>query len=310
MVINKGPKRSLKFYCKCCDYGASKGSRFERHLLTAKHKMVTNGNKKTPRNAPYICECGKKYKHGPGLSRHKRNCDYDSDIVDEDAKEDNVDYKKMCMALINEKDSKIMNLVKQKDSEIMNLVKQNSEIMKTITEMAPLIGNNNNNINNNNVNINIFLNEKCKDAISMDKFIQGIEISMKNLLTTKDKGLAEGISNIFIENMNKLSLHERPLHCTDTKRETLYIKNDEWEKDNDNKQIKEKMRDVAQKQVRSLNKWTREHPNYMNVSHLQDEYTKLVQGISDTLDQNEGKVLKKVCNNVYLSDRGENMTIE
>ena len=164
---------------------------------------------------------------------------------------DDVDYKKM-----------FMNLVKQKDSEIMNLVKQNSEIMKTITEMAPLIGNNNNNINN--FNINIFLNEKCKDAISMDKFIQGIEISMKNLLTTKDKGLAEGISNIFIENMNKLSLHERPLHCTDTKRETLYIKNDEWEKDNDNKQIKEKMRDVAQKQVRSLNKWTGEHPNYMN----------------------------------------------
>jgi hypothetical protein len=208
-----------------------------------------------------------------------------------------VDYKNM-----------FMNLIKQKDSEIMTLVKQNSEIMKTITEMAPLIGNNNNNTSNtNNFNISIFLNEKCKDAISMDKFIQGIEISMKNLLTTKDKGLAEGISNIFIENMNKLSLHERPLHCTDTKRETLYIKNDEWEKDNDNKQIKEKMRDVAQKQVRSLNKWTGEHPNYMNVSHLQDEYTKLVQGISDTLDQNEGKVLKKVCDNVYLSDKGESM---
>jgi hypothetical protein len=301
----------MKFYCKCCDYGASKESRFDRHLFTAKHKMVSNGITKGPENGPYMCECGKEYKYLPGLSRHKRKCNYVPDIVevDEDAKEDNVvtgttgaggddvDYKKM-----------FMNLIKQKDSEIMNLVKQNSEIMKTITEMAPLIGNNNNNINN--FNINIFLNEKCKDAISMDKFIQGIEISMKNLLTTKDKGLAEGISNIFIENMNKLSLHERPLHCTDTKRETLYIKNDEWEKDNDNKQIKEKMREIAQKQVRSLNKWTGEHPNYMNEPHLQDEYTKLIQGLSDTLDQNEGKVLKKVCNNVYLSDKGDSMTIE
>jgi hypothetical protein len=312
MVSKKTPKNAMKFYCKCCDFGTGKRSEYNRHLLTAKHKMVSNGIKKTPKNEPYMCECGKEYMNSSGLSRHKRKCDYVSDIVevDEDSKDDNVvtgatgvggdnvDYKNM-----------FMNLIKQKDSEIMTLVKQNSEIMKTITEMAPLIGNNNNNTNNtNNFNISIFLNEKCKDAISMDKFIQGIEISMKNLLTTKDKGLAEGISNIFIENMNKLSLHERPLHCTDTKRETLYIKNDEWEKDNDNKQIKEKMRDVAQKQVRSLNKWTGEHPNYMNVSHLQDEYTKLVQGISDTLDQNEGKVLKKVCDNVYLSDKGESMT--
>jgi hypothetical protein len=311
MVSKKTPKNAMKFYCKCCDFGTGKRSEYTRHLLTAKHKMVSNGIKKTPKNEPYMCECGKEYMNSSGLSRHKRKCDYVSNIVevDEDAKEDNVvtsatgvggddvDYKNM-----------FMNLIKQKDSEIMTLVKQNSEIMKTITEMAPLIGNNNNNTNNtNNFNISIFLNEKCKDAISMDKFIQGIEISIKNLLTTKDKGLAEGISNIFIENMNKLSLHERPLHCTDTKRETLYIKNDEWEKDNDNKQIKEKMRDVAQKQVRSLNKWTGEHPNYMNVSHLQDEYTKLVQGISDTLDQNEGKVLKNVCDNVYLSDKGESM---
>ena len=276
--------------------------------------MAINGNEKVPVNRHYICGCGKEYMNCSGLSRHKRKCDYDPNIVEEDAKEDivdtgatggcgeDVDYKKMFMTLIKQKDSEIMTLVKQND-KFMN---QNSEIMKTITEMAPLIGSNNNNTNN--FNISIFLNDKCKDAISMDKFIQGIEISMKNLLTTKDKGLAEGISNIFIENMNKLSLHERPLHCTDTKRETLYIKNDEWEKDSDNKQIKEKMRDVAQKQIRSLNKWTEEHPNYMNVSHLQDEYSKLVKGISDTLDQNEEKVLKKVCDNVYLSDKGESMT--
>jgi hypothetical protein len=326
MVSKKTPKNAMKFYCKCCDFGTGKRSEYNRHLLTAKHKMVSNGIKKTPKNDPYMCECGKEYMNSSGLSRHKRKCDYETNILDKDPKEDNVvtdnqerdnvvtdnherdnvDYKKMFMTLVKQKDSEIMTLVKQNNK----FMKQNSKLVETITEMAPKVGNNNNNINNNNFNINIFLNEQCKDAISMDKFIQGIEISMKNLLTTKDKGLAEGISNIFIENMSKLSLHERPLHCTDTKRETLYIKNDEWEKDQDNKQIKEKMRNVAQKQVRSLNKWTEEHPNYMNVSHLQDEYTKLVQGISDTLDHNEGKVLKKVCNNVYLSDKGESVAIE
>ena len=290
MLTIKSPKISMKFYCKCCDYGTGKPSEYNKHLLTAKHGMVTNGYKKVPVIRPFMCECGKEYKHRQGLSRHKKKCNYNPDIVDEDAKEDNVvtdtpegdnvDYKEL----------------------VMTLIKENSKLIKTISEIAPRVGNNNNNIKQ-KFNINIFLNEQCKDAISMDKFIQGIEVSMKNLLTTKNEGLAEGVSNIFIENMNKLSLHERPLHCTDTKRETLYIKNEEWEKDQDNKQIKEKMRAIAQKQVQSLKKWTGKHPNYMKVPHLQDEYTKLIQGITDTLDQNEEKVLKNVCNNVYLTDK-------
>ena len=299
MVLKKSPKISMTFYCKYCDYGTGKQSEYKKHLLTAKHKMVSNGTKKSPGNRLYMCVCGKEYKHSSGLYRHKAKCDYDPDIEDEDEDEDNtfiditkgedVDYKKL----------------------VMTLIKENSKLVATISEIVPKVGNNNNNIKQkNNFNINIFLNEQCKDAISMDKFIQGIEVSMKNLLTTKNEGLAEGVSNIFIENMNKLSLHERPLHCTDTKRETLYIKNDEWEKDQDNKQIKEKMRAIAQKQVQSLNKWTGEHPNYLKVPHLQDEYTKLVQGITDTLDQNEEKVLKKVCNNVYLPEKGESVAIE
>ena len=297
MLTKKSPKISMKFYCKCCDYGTGKPSEYNKHLLTAKHGMVTNGYKKVQVIRPFMCECGKEYKHRQGLSRHKKKCNYNPNIVDEDAKEDNVvtdtpegdnvDYKEL----------------------VMTLIKENSKLIKTISEIAPRVGNNNNNIKQ-KFNINIFLNEQCKDAISMDKFIQGIEVSMKNLLTTKNEGLAEGVSNIFIENMNKLSLHERPLHCTDTKRETLYIKNEEWEKDQDNKQIKEKMRAIAQKQVQSLKKWTGKHPNYMKVPHLQDEYTKLIQGITDTLDQNEEKVLKNVCNNVYLTDKGGTMEIE
>jgi hypothetical protein len=235
------------------------------------------------------------------LNRHKKTCDYDGlskdDIIDnqeedigENKKDDDTDYKGMFIAML----------------------KNSEKMVETMAEMVPKIGNNNNNTTNshNKFNLNVFLNEKCKDAMTMDKFIESIEISMKNLLTTKDKGLAEGISNIFVENMNRLSLHERPLHCTDTKRETLYIKNDKWEKDKDNKQVKGNMRAIAQKQVRSLNKWTEEHPDYLKVPHLQDEYTKLVKGISDTLGPNEGKVLKKVCDNVYLSDKGESMEIE
>ena len=114
------------------------------------------------------------------------------------------------------------------------LIKQQDQI----GELIPKVGNNNTNIKQ-RFNVNIFLNEQCKDAINMHDFIKQIEVSLDNLLTTRDKGLSEGISNVFIENMNKLSLYERPLHCTDLKRETLYIKdNNVWEKDGDKSRIK------------------------------------------------------------------------
>jgi hypothetical protein len=300
MLTKKSPKISMKFYCKCCDYGTGKPSEYNKHLLTAKHEILTN----TPEEIStavklFKCECGKRYKHRQSLNNHKKRCDYVSDVVDK-----SIEEGETAISLGDGNDVNYKEL-------IMTLIKENSKLVATISEIAPKIGNNNNNIKQkNNFNINIFLNEQCKDAISMDNFIKGIEVSMKNLLTTKDKGLAEGVSNIFIENMSKLSLHERPLHCTDTKRETLYIKNEEWEKDKDNKQIKEQMRAIAQKQVKSLNKWTEEHPNYLKVPHLQDEYTKLIQGITDTLDQNEDKVLKNVCNNVYVPETDETMAIK
>ena len=292
-------KVNFKFKCEVCKYNTNRSDNFKKHNLSAKHNYIKNGL--IPNNKSFLCACGKQYMRRQGLNAHKKTCDYvcstkddiientEDDII-ENTEDDNTDYKAMFIALL----------------------KNNEKMVETMAEMVPKIGNmtNSHNNSNNKFNLNVFLNEKCKDAMTMDKFIEGIEISMKNLLTTKDKGLAEGISNIFVENMNKLSLHERPLHCTDTKRETLYIKNDKWEKDKDNKQVKGNMRAIAQKQVRSLNKWTEEHPNYMNVSHLQDEYTKLVRGISDTLDPNEDKVLKNVCNNVYLSDKGKSVTVE
>jgi hypothetical protein len=292
-------KVKCKFNCELCNYNTNRSDHFKQHNVSTKHIYIKNGI--ISNNKLFACACGKQYMRRQGLHKHKKTCDYvcstNDDIVEnkkddivENKKDDDTDYKAMFIALL----------------------KNNDKMVETMANMVPKIGNNNNNTTNshNKFNLNVFLNEKCKDAMTMDKFIEGIEISMKNLLTTKDKGLAEGISNIFVENMNRLSLHERPLHCTDTKRETLYIKNDKWEKDKDNKQVKGKMRAIARKQVRSLNKWTAEHPDYMKVPHLQDEYTKLVQGISDTLDPNEGKVLKKVCDNVYLIDKGESMTLE
>ena len=155
-------------------------------------------------------------------------------------------------------------------------------------------------LNSFSFNINLFLNEKCKDALSMDEFIDKIEISMKNLLTTREKGQAEGISNIIVENMNKLSLYERPLHCTDKKRETLYIKNNEWEKDENREHINKALKKKEKKQLKNIKIWLDEHPNYMKNSYEQGEFARLLRECSNSIDDNREKIIKKICNEVYL----------
>ena len=228
MIINDNnftQKNSLKFVCESCRFVSSKKNDYNRHLLTRKHLMITNDNKKTQESVKtHQCICGKDYKYASGLSFHRKKCKYkecENKIVNNE--DVDINYKEFVMKLLIEN---------------QNMQKENQKLLNTITDIIPVIGNNNtnNNSNNNNTvnnnqkqkfNINVFLNEKCKDAISMDEFIDTIEVSMKNLLTTRDKGLDEGLSSIIIDNMNKLSLYERPMHCTDKKRETMYIKNKE-----------------------------------------------------------------------------------
>uniref|UniRef100_A0A6C0AZT1 C2H2-type domain-containing protein n=1 Tax=viral metagenome TaxID=1070528 RepID=A0A6C0AZT1_9ZZZZ len=298
MIKNDKIKSSKNFYCSSCDYNTSRLSQYNRHIQTHKHKMIINGNKKVPKDF-YECECGKKYKYDSGLSRHKKKCNINMELLEPKLE-------------LNLESNNLHELVVKLITNNEEMKKENQQLMHTlidqqqqITDLIPKIGNNNNNtINNKNkFNINVFLNEKCKDAISMNEFIEKIEISMKNLLTTKDKGLSEGLSNIIIENMNKLSLYERPMHCTDKKRETLYIKNDEWEKDEKSEQINELLKKVEKKQMKNINQWTNENPNYMNNEVLQEEYINLVRSCTNSVDSCKDKVIRKVCDNVYLTEK-------
>ena len=283
MVNNLVQESSNKFCCKNCNYFTSRKSQYERHLLTDKHKKIINDNnleQKVPNE--FICECGKKYNYLSGLSRHKKSCKGEKKENVIINNEENVDYKSMFLEMINE----------------------NKELRKQISEMIPKIGNNNNSNNTINnkqkFNINVFLNEKCKDAISMDEFIDKIEVSMKNLLTTKEKGQVYGISNIIMENMNKLSLYERPLHCTDKKRETLYVKNNEWEKDDNKEHINKALKKVESKQLKNLNVWLEEHPNYMNNPIEQEEFAQLMSECGKSIEDGREKIIKKLCDNVYI----------
>ena len=288
MEIKKTEKTEYKYNCIFCNYKSNNKTDFNRHNNTVKHKnklMEINGNKKTEKNAFFQCsKCNKIYKNNSGLWKHEKKCIINNSHIDNSDKA--IDYKCMFLELINE------------NKEMRNMLLKQQE---QISELIPKVGNNNNNINNKQkFNINVFLNEKCKDALSLDEFIDKIEVSMKNLLTTKEKGQVNGISNIIMENMNKLSLYERPLHCTDKKRETLYVKNNIWEKDDNKEHINKALKKVESKQLKNLNVWLETHPNYMNNSREQEEFAQLMSECGKSVDDGREKIIKKLCDNVYI----------
>jgi hypothetical protein len=287
MITENTQKNSLKFECIFCNFNTCKQNDYKRHLSTAKHKRLQNNDKSGVENKKYICDCGREYKYRQGLYNHRKSCKGEKKETAIIENEENVDYKSMFFEII------------KKNNEFQDLLMKQSQ---QISELIPKVGNNNNNtINNKNkFNINVFLNEKCKDALSLDEFIDKIEVSMKNLLTTKEKGQVNGISNIIMENMNKLSLYERPLHCTDKKRETLYVKNNEWEKDDNKEHINKALKKVESKQLKNLNVWLETHPNYMNNPIEQEEFAHLMSECGKSIEDGREKIIKKLCDNVYI----------
>ena len=295
----KNAKNAEMFLCEKCNYKSSKKSDYDRHLRTRKHKILINTYQKAQKT-PYYCLCGKQYKHAQSLYTHKKKCQFKEEEEEQKEDDNEVENKDISTAIISaesSQDFKQMFLAAmEKNNEILKIV---SAQQQQIGELIPKVGNTTN--IKQKFNINIFLNEKCKDAISMDQFIDQVQVSMKNLITTKDKGLGEGLSNIIIDNMNKLSLYERPMHCTDVKRETLYIKNNEWEKDEKKDLINELLKKVEKKQMKNIDKWTDEHPKFQENEQEQEEYIGLVRSCTGSMDQCKDKIIKKVCDNVYVN---------
>ena len=252
MTNKKAPKNAENFYCKSCDFITSKVSDYNRHLLTAKHKIRTNTNEKAPKSAKiHSCSCGKTYKHASSLWNHRKKCDFEEEDCEEKKERqivtEDIDYKSL--------------LIKAMD--------QLSVQQKTMNEMIDKVGTTNNTMNNttnNNFNINMFLNEKCKDAINFSDFIDKIEISHDDLENNAQLGFVNGITKILMDNLNQLTLYQRPIHCTDTKRETLYIKDqDTWEKEQSNSKLSNAIQEVSRKSVGSLMQWKQTNPDYENI---------------------------------------------
>jgi hypothetical protein len=164
--------------------------------------------------------------------------------------------------------------------------------------MIPCIGNN----NNNRFNINVFLNEQCKDAINMSEFLESIKIQLVDFDFIKDNGLMEGISTAFINGLKQLDTYKRPIHCTDMKRETLYIKdNNEWDKDTGKEKLKIAINEVAKKHRVSIAEWEIHNPTWSQTEKGKEDYVLLVQSLmGDVLEHNENRIIKSIAKNTII----------
>ena len=231
------PKNAKNYECEKCNFICSKQSNFNMHLTTAKHIRLINANSSLLENMPteYKCICGNEYKHASSLSKHKKGCTY----TPPSSPEENI---QTTIEPIEPNSADLLTLVKElmiqmaaKDKQQDELIKQNMELQNTMRELIPHIGNNNtsttNTNSNNTFNVQLYLENECKDAISLQDFIRNIEINMSHLVAISKDGYVDSISNLLIKSLNNMAITDRPLHCTDLKRETVYIKDMEtWNK--------------------------------------------------------------------------------
>ena len=295
MLTNLGQKSSIKFCCENCNFITSRKSQYERHLDTRKHKMLTCTEEKSSEPL-FVCDCGKNYKYRQSLSMHKKKCTFTKN--NENIINSNQELIKSEVDSISES-----IIIKELKTIIVQQQNQINKQQKQISELIPKIGNNNNNIQNNKFNINVFLNEQCKDAINISDFIKSIKITFEQLDFTNKNGLADGLSKSIIENMNKLSIYQRPMHCTDIKRETLYIKDeDNWSKDKSKEKIKGAIKKASSKNFNALMDWKMSNPDYMNSEDKTDYFTKTISTIGKPSSSIDEKVIKNLCKETYVKN--------
>lgn len=282
------------YYCKYCNYYSNKKSNLDRHLLTPKHAKGILSDAKVAESSKnedvdeitpkYKCEhCDKTYASRNGIWKHKKICSK-KPVPKEEHNE------------ISDKDL-IMMLIKE-NAEFKNIM------MTLVTNGTNKTTNNTTNINSNNkaFNLNFFLNETCKDAMNIGDFISSIKLNLDDLEHTGRKGYIEGVSNIIVKNLNSIEQHMRPLHCSDTKREILYIKdNNEWTKETDDKPILTKaIKVIANENIKQIKNWRELNPDCTNSSSRKNDlYLKIVSNSMNGLTEEEGKKnINKIISNV------------
>jgi len=289
---------AFKFYCYFCDYGTSRKCNYVSHIISMRH--TKNAELDTPGNqiqqiqqkfsdAQFICDfCDKPFKNRSGLWKHNKKCKPSSNII----------TTELVIELI--KDNKeLKNIILEQNNTINNIVKN------TLSTNASTNNSHNTtytNSHNKAFNLNVFLNETCKEAINISDFVNSIKVSFDDLENTGRKGYIDGISNIITKNLNNLEEHYRPIHCSDFKREILYIKdNDEWTKETDDKPILTKaIKVIANENIKQIKHWRDKNPDCTDSDSKKNNlYLKIVSNSMNGLTEQEGqRNISKIISNV------------
>jgi hypothetical protein len=278
-------KGAAYFYCNLCDCKCSSKYNYTRHLSTDKHKRIHSG-KMSEQMKIFLCECGKKYKYSQGLSKHKLTCTKHSQQVQQPIIDANL---------------------------IIELIKQNQELQKSLIELSKektVTNNSINNSNNNNktFNIQVYLNEDCKNALNLSEFVSSIQLQLHDLEETGKLGYVNGISQIINTNLHNLDATMRPIQCSDVKRETLYIKEEnKWFKEDDKKEkIKNAIKQITRKNIQQIPTWISANPGCAdpqskhNDAYLQILFNAMSGDSTEEQTNNLNKIISKVSKEVVI----------
>jgi hypothetical protein len=277
-------KNSKKYCCELCDFNTCKKIDYDRHIQTQKHKNNVLTTDFTHNDKKYVCDCcEKKYNDRAGLWRHKKKCSNTNNIVTDNEPSDK---------------EVIMMLIKQNSQ----LIENNAELVKNGTHNTT-----NTNSHNKTFNLQLFLNETCKDAMNIMDFVDSIKLQLCDLENVGKIGFVEGISKIIVQNLNLLDENMRPVHCTDTKREVMYVKDEnKWEKENDNNpKIRKVIKHVTHKNTKLLKDFKTKYSGCeKSDSKYSDKYDKLIieafGGKGDNDEEKENKIIKNIAKNVVI----------
>jgi hypothetical protein len=304
MDYKKAGKGGQNFNCIHCHYNTSELSKYKRHLLTDKHKRITLGlhlggkkAEKAENENPNVCICGSSYKYRQGLWKHRKTCN----IFNSSDHTHYSETEKKEPTEVTILDTNLLKLVLENTTEnIKNIMMEVCKQMQPTMNNSNVITNMNNNNNNKTFNLQIFLNETCKDAMNLTDFINSIDLQLSDLESVGKLGFVNGISNILIKNLNAMDVTKRPVHCSDTKREVMYVKEDGiWEKDeDDNAKLRKAIKKLAFNNSKLLPVYRKKYPDSENpFSTKSDIYNKLVieaYGGKNEDIINENKIIKNI----------------
>jgi hypothetical protein len=289
-------KIAEKNHCEKCDYKCSKNSEWLRHISTAKHlkqqKIINFPEKSTQK----CTTCNKEYKDRSGLWRHKKIC---TQKIPDDGDNFEKSPEKSPEPITSDiSDKEIIKMLIHENTEFKSLI---LEILKK--ETTNITTNcNNTNSHNKTFNLQIFLNEECKDALNISEFVSSIKVELDDLEATGRLGYIEGVSRIMNKNLKGLDINKRPIHCSDLKREVLYIKNDDqWTKEEENKPIlKKAIKQVAFENIKKIGEWRQKHPGCTDSeSRKNDLYLKIVgNAMSGSTTEEQIKNIDKIVSKV------------